>query len=84
MPLTAVLFIYVGCRINALSSLSFENSNSFEIMNDPFLMVNKNAQFKPLIEGSDIMVLQNLNPQSIHQMPYANKLATIVYTWGSI
>ena len=76
------VIIYFGLRTNAAGVIDLKSKNDTEMMNNPFLVLNKNAEFKPLLEGSDVMVLQNPSLQSITEMPFANKMATNIYTFG--
>ncbi|WDF45575.1 hypothetical protein PQ459_11770 [Chryseobacterium sp. KACC 21268] len=77
-----VFLVYFGLRTNATGFPSFKMEDKMDLMNNPFLIMNKNAEFKPLLEGSDVMVLQNPTFQSIQKMPFANELATNIYTFG--
>ncbi|WDF45314.1 hypothetical protein PQ459_10440 [Chryseobacterium sp. KACC 21268] len=76
------IIIYFGLRNNAAGKIDLSAKSTTQMMNDPFLVLDKNAKFEPLLEGSDVMMLQNPSLQSIREMPYDNKLATTIYTFG--
>lgn len=74
--------VYLGLRINATGNISLKTSQNKDMMNDPFLVMNENATYKPLLEGSEVMVLQNPSTESLQKMPFKNKLATNIFTYG--
>ncbi|MCD9856714.1 tetratricopeptide repeat protein [Epilithonimonas sp. JDS] len=80
--LAVVFLIYFGLRTNAAGTINFKMEDKMDMMNNPFLIIDENTDFKPLLESSDVMVLQNPSFQSIHQMPFLDKLATNIYTFG--
>ncbi|SFI42151.1 hypothetical protein [Halpernia frigidisoli] len=74
--------VYLGLRINATGNLNLKTAQNMDLMNNPFLIMNENAEFKTLLENSDVKVLQNPSLESIQKMPYENELATNIYTYG--
>lgn len=72
--------IYLGLRLNAIGESTANPPR--DMMNNPFLVLNPASQYRPLLEGSSIMVLQNPGSGSLEQMPYSNQLATTIYTFG--
>jgi tetratricopeptide (TPR) repeat protein len=80
-PLLLVLGLYAGLR-TAVVGVPQRAQVVPELMNDPFLVLDPQAQYAPLVPGSDVQKLLHPTAQTFSRMPYANELATNVYTFG--
>ena len=80
-PLGMVLVLYGGLR-TAVVGLPQGTQVVPELMNDPFLVLDPQAQYAPLVPGSDVQKLLHPTAHTFSRMPYANELATNVYTYG--
>ena len=80
-PLLLPLVVFLGVR-----SAVLDQSNNVEVkeelMNDPFLALDSEAVYTPLVQGSDIKTLVIANENTFSKMPYSNQLATNFYTCG--
>lgn len=81
LPLFVPLVLFLGIRTAVLYQPN-KGAIAEELMNDPFLVLDPNAQYAPLIENSSIKKLVNPNANTFTQMPYKNQLATNFYTYG--
>lgn len=81
LPLMLPLVLFLGVRSAVLNQPN-KGEVSEELMNDPFLILNPNAEFAPLVQGSDIKVLTTFNEDTYTKMPFSNQLATNLYTWS--
>lgn len=81
LPLVVPLVLFLGIRTAVLYQPN-KGAIGEELMNDPFLVLDPNAQYAPLIENSSIKKLVNPNANTFTQMPYKNQLATNFYTYG--
>jgi protein O-mannosyl-transferase len=82
-PLGISVVLFLGMRAFALSgSQAIVDFKSNMLMNDPFIVLNENAKFKPLVEGASIKVLTTPAANTFVKMPYTNQLATNIYTFG--
>ena len=83
-PLLLSVVLFLGVRAVALSnSKGIAHFKSNQLMNDPFIVLNDNATFKPLVQGSDLNILANPAGNTFVQMPYSNQLATNIYSFGA-
>ena len=80
-PLLLVLGLYLGLR-TAVVGVPHGRAVVPELMNDPFLVLDPQAQYAPLVPGSAVQKLLHPTAQTFSRMPYANELATNVYTFG--
>lgn len=80
-PLLLPLVLFLGVRSAVLNQPN-KGEVSEELMNDPFLVLNPNAKFAPLVQGSDIKILTEFNEDTYTKMPFSNQLATNFHTWG--
>ncbi len=82
VPLCIVAGVFLGLRQQAVSNAQLIGFKSMHLMNDPFLVLNENAQFEPLVAGSQVRKLVNTNENTLVKMPYFNQFATNIYTFG--
>ena len=80
-PLLLVLGLWGGLR-TAVVGLPQGKQVVPELMNDPFLMLDPQATYAPLVPGSEVQKLTHPTAQTFRRMPYANELATNIYTFG--
>ncbi len=80
-PLLLPLVLFLGVRSAVLNHPN-KGEVSEELMNDPFLVLNPNAKFAPLVQGSDMKILTEFNEDTYTKMPFSNQLATNFHTWG--
>ena len=80
-PLLLVLGLYGAAR-TAVVGRPGAAPVAEELMNDPFLVLDARAQYAPLVPGSDVQKLLHPNADTFTKMPYANELATNLYTYG--
>lgn len=81
LPLMLPLVLFLGVRSAVLNQPN-KGEVSEELMNDPFLILNPDADFAPLVQGSDIKVLTTFNEDTYTKMHFSNQLATNLYSWG--
>lgn len=81
VPLLLPLVLFLGIR-NAVLHQPNKGEIAEELMNDPFLVLDPESKYEPLIEGSSIKKLVEPNANTFTQMPYSNKLATNFYTYA--
>ena len=81
LPLLISLVLFLGIRTAVLHQPN-KGVIVEELMNDPFLVLDANAQYAPLIPNSAIKKLVNPNANTYTKMPYSNELATNFYTYG--
>jgi tetratricopeptide (TPR) repeat protein len=80
-PLALVLVLYGGLR-TAVVGTPRRGEVVKELMNDPFLVLDPQAAYGPLVPGSEVQKLLHPTATTFSRMPYANELATNVYTYG--
>jgi hypothetical protein len=82
LPLLAGLLIFLGLRHHAIGSTDVSNFKTNLVLNDPFLVLNKNCKLEPVVPGSKLMKVSNPDSSTFVQMPAANRLATNLYTYA--
>ena len=82
-PLVLTLFVFLGIRTAILYQPNKEQAIAEELMNDPFLVLDENAKYTPLVQGSLTQKLVNANANTFVKMPYRNQLATNLYTYSN-
>ena len=80
-PLVLVLVLYGGLR-TAVVGVPQGAQVVPELMNDPFLVLDPQAEYGPLVPGSEVQKLLHPTASTFSRMPYANELATNIYTYG--
>jgi tetratricopeptide (TPR) repeat protein len=81
-PLLLVFGLFFALRTFVVGSAQLTGFKTHHLMNDPFLVLDKKAQFAPIVEGSDVKKLLNPNIETFSKMPFANQLATNFYTYA--
>jgi tetratricopeptide (TPR) repeat protein len=81
LPLFIPLIVFLGIRAAVLNQPE-KREIAEELMNDPFLVLDTNSQYAPLINGLPIKKLVNPNTNTFTKMPYSNQLATNFYTYA--
>lgn len=71
------------CIYDTYNPLHFPKFETDELMNDPFLMVNPNTKYVPLVAGSNTKKIVNATTDTYIPMPAGEKLNTIFYAWGT-
>lgn len=80
-PLLLVLGLYAGLR-TAVVGTPQVRAGGQELMNNPFLVLDAQAAYLPLVPGSAVLKLAHPTADTFRPMPYAHELATNVYTYG--
>ncbi len=81
LPLIITLIVFLGIRTSVLYHPN-KAAIAEELMNDPFLVLDEDAKYEPLIEGSTIEKILNANENTFTQMPFSNKMATNFHTYA--
>ena len=82
LPLLLVFGVYWGLRYQAVGGLNTATIKSNQLLNDPFIVLNEEAKFSPLVPGASLMKLNNPAANTFVKLPYSNQLATNIYTYG--
>jgi tetratricopeptide (TPR) repeat protein len=82
-PLVLTLFVFLGIRGAVLYQPNKEQAIAEELMNDPFLVLDVNAKYQPLVPGSITQKLVSPNADTFVKMPFMNQLATNLYTYSN-
>lgn len=81
LQLVVPLIIFLGIR-SAVLHQEVKSKIGKELMNDPFLVLDEKAVYQPIFPGTDIKKLVNPNENAFTQMPFQNKMATNLHTFG--
>lgn len=81
VPFILPVALFLGIRSTVLHQPN-KGEVPKDIMNDSFLLLNENAKYEPIFPGSDIKRIVEHNDNTFTQMPFSNKLATNMHTFG--
>lgn len=81
IPLVVPLLLFLGIRQAVLYEPN-KTPIAEELMNNPFLILDPNAQYESIVPQSSVKKLVNPNANTFVKMPYSNELATNFYTYG--
>ena len=81
-PLIVLFLLFFAMRSSVLGVSSANTYKATEMMNNPFLVLNPQSQYAPLIQGNTVKKLINYKEDTYTPMPFVNELATNFYTWG--
>ena len=81
-PLLLVFGLYWGARSAVLGVGGLAKPTYTDLMNNPFLVLDPQAAYAPLVPGATVQKLVAPTARTFSPMPYANELATNLYTYG--
>ena len=81
LPLVLSLVLFLGIRQAVLHQPN-KQEIAKDLMNDPFLIINPNANFEPFHSNEKLKKLVLVNENTLQKMPKSNEIATNFYTYS--